>query len=70
MDLELLERHAKRHGEWTIKLTKRDSLACHFNRPTNSEGRSWDDFSYYLNGIRVNRKHANELLESMFEKEM
>lgn len=70
MNLDLLQHHAKRHGHWDIKLTKRETLECHFNVGTNSDNQSWDDFSYYLNGVRINQKRANDLLDSMFEKRM
>lgn len=67
MDLDLLEGHAKKEGRWSVVLDRRqNTLVCRFNRPTNSEGRSWDNYSYFYNGARIGRAKAERIIDRLF----
>lgn len=67
MDLKELERHARRHGAWTIQLTKRDILKCEYHEtPAHGGMFGWDNYAYFLNGSRIREDRASNLLDGMF----
>lgn len=71
MDLQLLEAHAKRYGKWDIQVAARDKLSCeHHNHPAVAGFEAWEDYSYFLNGKRINRDRADAILDGLFAQSL
>lgn len=66
MDLEELNHHAKRYGQWSMRLSKTEELVCRFD----PRGNPPVAYHYLLNGRLIHINKAERLISKAFEKAM
>lgn len=63
MDLSELNQHAKRYGQWSMRLSASEELVCRFDAVGTS-------YHYLLNGRLIHKNKAERLIMKAFERAM